>query len=48
MANFQHLLESPFRWLAHWDHKVLTYLNGPAKMKHSRRERTLRRTYLNG
>lgn len=48
MANFQQLLESPFRWLAHWDHKVTAYLNRPGRTNRSRRERTLRRTYLNG
>ncbi|WP_162894962.1 hypothetical protein [Rhizobium terrae] len=57
MASFQYLLESPFRWIAHWiapsgDHRAAgpagSFFRHSGGAGRSRRERVLRRDYLNG
>ena len=53
MANFQCVLESPFRWIAHWaDHSAAgladAFFRRSATLDRARRERMLRREYLNG
>ncbi|MCK8778391.1 hypothetical protein M0654_00205 [Rhizobium sp. NTR19] len=53
MAQFQCLLESPFRWVARWFDRHVTrllhaYFGWTSAKANARRERKLRRDYLDG